>query len=268
MIYVTLLPMPDPYNLILSLLISLIIQLIFFAFAYKFKTDKVTDLSYSLTFMLIAILLGIINRESVDLYKIALIWIVCLWGSRLAGYLLMRIIKMKTDKRFDGIRENFKSFLGFWILQAFTVWIVMIPVSIFISIPIRLESNSIFPAIGFIIFIVGLILETFADIQKFNFKSKPENKDKWIQTGVWKYSRHPNYFGEILVWIGVFIFTLINFTSIQIIGIVSPIFITILLLFVSGIPILERKYNQKYKDNAEYQMYKNSTSLIIPWFKG
>jgi steroid 5-alpha reductase family enzyme len=106
-----------------------------------------------------------------------------------------------------------------------------------------------------------------ADWQKYNFKNKPENKDKWTDVGLWSYSRHPNYFGEILCWVGLFIAALSYLSGIKYLFIISPIYISALLLFVSGIPPLEKRYDEKYRDNERYQQYKASTPLLIPWLK-
>jgi len=119
-------------------------------------------------------------------------------------------------------------------------------------------------AVGFLLFVAGLLIETFSDAQKFRFKRKPENRNRWIQSGLWRYSRHPNYFGEILLWWGLFLVILPGLTGWQWLTVFGPISITILLLFISGIPLLEKSGDEKYGDNPEYQAYKNSTSLLIP----
>ncbi|MBD3155066.1 MAG: DUF1295 domain-containing protein, partial [Candidatus Aenigmarchaeota archaeon] len=120
--------------------------------------------------------------------------------------------------------------------------------------------------IGFIIWGLGLTIETIADLQKFKFKNNPKNKGKWIQSGLWKYSRHPNYFGEILCWVGVYIYCLNYLSGLNaLIGLISPVFISSLLLFVTGIPRLEERHDKKYGDKKEYQKYKKKTSKLILW---
>ena len=108
------------------------------------------------------------------------------------------------------------------------------------------------------------MIETIADHQKFVFKNK--NPKKFIKSGLWKYSRYPNYFGEMLLWWGLFIMITPYLGGISLLTIIGPIFITFILLFVSGIPMLEKSYNQKYGKDKEYQEYKRSTSKLIPWF--
>ena len=121
-------------------------------------------------------------------------------------------------------------------------------------------------SIGLVIALTGILIEGIADSQKFIFKNKEENRGKWINSGLWKYSRHPNYLGEIMMWVGVFVYCLVYVNGIGLITILSPIYITVLLLFVSGIPTLEKKDEQRYGDSKEYQEYKRDTGILFPKF--
>lgn len=248
--------------LIQTLLISLGIQLSFFFFAASFKSDKVTDLSYGLTFIIMSWILVLQNpNPSVVQKQITLL--ITIWGIRLATYLFIRILKIKKDKRFDGIREDFIKFASFWLFQGISVWIIMLP-AIFV-----LSSTKAFPItnltyFGSLIWLTGLVLETLADYQKYVFKSDPKNKDIFINSGVWKYSRHPNYFGEMLCWWGIFVIALPYLSGLSYLTIIGPLFITYILLFVSGIPPLEKRYAKKFADNHQYKKYKENTSLLIP----
>jgi steroid 5-alpha reductase family enzyme len=168
---------------------------------------------------------------------------------------------MKRDKRFDGMRESFFRFLKFWVLQGLAVWVILIPALFFIN-----SNLTEVMWVGFIIWALGLILESTADFQKYNFKQNEKNKDRFIQSGIWKYSRHPNYFGEILCWVGIYIFVFASLTSLQkIVSLASPLFIIILLLFVTGLPPLEKYADKKWGKQKDYQEYKRKTSILIPW---
>jgi len=170
---------------------------------------------------------------------------------------------MGKDKRFDEMRTKFWSFLKFWLLQGVTVWVVLLPSLLLFSKETVQWSELSW--LGIAIFIAGLTIESLADYQKFVFKSNPDNKGKWIASGLWKYSRHPNYLGEILVWLGVYLFCFTSLSGVQqLIGALSPLFITGLLLFVSGIPLLEKKAQKKWGDKKEYQQYKKSTGVLVP----
>ena len=193
------------------------------------------------------------------------------WALRLGGYLFIRINKIKKDKRFDGIRENPLKFLEFWVFQGLSVWAIMLPViASFTDQTTTLEAyeyNSIF-ILGLFIWVVGLGIETLADYEKFTFKNDPKNKDKWIEEGLWKYSRHPNYFGEMLCWWGIFIYLLPFLRSWNLlIGLIGPVYITVLLMFVSGIPILEKINDKKFKRSKKYQEYKKNSRLLVPFPK-
>ena len=248
-------------SLILALGISFGIQVIFFIFAAAFKTDKVTDFSYGLSFFIITLYFYFASSMYHAVQAVVTI-LISVWAMRLASYLVIRIFKTKKDERFNEIRDHFWKFATFWFFQAVTVWVILLP-----AIVLLLTNNlSINPAffVGVIIWAVGFFIESLADQQKFTFKKKPENKEKWIEFGIWKYSRHPNYFGEILCWVGIFIIALPYLSGWLWLTAVSPLFITFLLCFVSGIPPLEKKYDKKFAGNSEYQKYKKRTSILVP----
>ena len=248
------------FYLLIALLISFVIQLIFFIFAAFFKTDKITDLSYGLSFIIIALIY--FAQSTLGLNQILVTAFILIWGIRIAAYLFQRILKTKTDYRFDNIRNNILKLSGFWLLQAISVWIILLPALIILISNDNIAFNY-FSLAGCTIWFFGIIIEYFADKQKFQFKKDPKNVNKWISTGLWKYSRHPNYFGEILCWWGIFFISLPFLSSWQYLTIIGPIYITNLLIFVSGIPPLEKKYDKKYASNKEYQEYKKRTSVFI-----
>jgi len=252
------------YNLLFVFGISFLIQIIFFLFAASFKTDKVTDLSYGLTFIILGWFFFLKNNTHLFPHYLVL-GMVTIWGLRLVIYLFIRILKIKKDRRFDGVRENFWLFARFWFFQGLAVALIMLPAIIVLNSSRIINFNwTIF--LGSCIWLSGLLIETIADQQKFIFKSDPNNKDLWINSGIWKYSRHPNYFGEMLCWWGMFIISLPFLSGLLWLVIIGPLFITCILLFVSGIPPLEKKYNEKYKNNKDYKKYKRNTSLLVLWF--
>ena len=247
-------------NILTFLAISVIFNLIVFILAFKFRTDKLTDISYALTFIFL-ILLGFFINEY-DIWKLILILMVLLWAFRLGIYVLIRINKIGKDKRFDKIRNNFYKFLGFCLLQGISVWIILIPSLFFLFSEINFTFVSF---VGIIIWFLGFLIESISDYQKFNFNKKYSGK--FISTGLWKYSRHPNYFGEILCWIGIYLFVFSSLSLIEgIISLIGPIFIIILLVFVSGIPKLENLSDKRWKNDKKYWEYKRKTSILVPWF--
>ena len=184
-------------TLITALFLIFAIQIVFFILAASFRTDKFTDLSYGLTFVA-AVLILFFTKSNQSLVQIITAFLITVWGLRLAGYLFVRILKTKKDTRFDKIRNDPVKFAKFWFLQAIAIFIILLPALIILNTQ-KTASLSFFLT-GLVIWSAGFIVESIADQQKFVFKSKAENKDKWIPTGLWKYSRHPNYFGEILIW--------------------------------------------------------------------
>lgn len=246
----------------IALFLAILIQLILFIPAYGYKTDKLTDLSYALTFVLLALLLFIFNTYSTG--KLILLVMITLWALRLGSYLLRRIQHMGRDARFDGIREDFFRFLGFWLFQGVTVWIIMIPAALYFSLPS--PNFNFLTVLGLIIWLKGLLIEAIADQQKFVFRSNPKNKNTWLATGLWKYSRHPNYYGEILCWLGVYVYAASALTGFPIlIALISPVFIALLLLYYTGVPGLERSADERFGHDRRYRAYKKNTSILILW---
>ena len=175
-----------------TLLISLLINALFFVIAFKLQTDKFTDITYSLSFIFIAFFIySFSNKKGFQTIGIML---VIIWALRLGGFLLYRVVRNGRDSRFDGMRESFSRFAKFWLNQAIVAWALMIPASIAFSTN-KSSSLNYIALLGVIVWIIGLIIESTADIQKFNFRLDPNNVNKWIDTGIWRYSRHPNYFG-------------------------------------------------------------------------
>ncbi|MFH1211855.1 MAG: DUF1295 domain-containing protein [Candidatus Woesearchaeota archaeon] len=252
-------------EILYALIISLAIQIIMFIPAFIFKTDKLTDISYGLTFIILTVAMFFFRKNSIyNAHKNILLLMVVFWGLRLAVYLFLRIRKIKKDKRFDGIRESFSKFLFFWLIQGASVWIILLPVQFFILSDSNIAVSTI---AGFILWLAGFVVEAVSDMQKYRFIKKPENKDKWIATGLWKYSRHPNYFGEILCWIGVYLYCFSSLTpDLRIISLISPVYIAFLIIFVSGLPKLEAGADRKWGSVGEYKLYKKRTSILLPWF--
>jgi len=241
--------------------ISLAINGVMFLVAFWLKSDKLTDASYAVTFgVLAAMALAHSPRAVYAWIGGGLVW---LWALRLGGFLLYRVMRAGRDRRFDGLREHFWQFGKFWLGQAITVWILMLPVMLALSAG---GGQSVLVYLGAGVWLAGFLLESTADLQKYRFTHNPAHKNQWIDTGVWRYSRHPNYFGEILVWVGLYLYAWPALSAGgRLIGLSSPLLITVLLLFVSGIPLLEKAADQRWGDNPRYMAYKNRTSLLIPW---
>lgn len=248
--------------ILLSFLISLAVNAVFFAIAAIRKTDVVTDLSYSLSFALLAIALPSFGAR--ELVQLVASLLVLIWAVRLGGYLLTRILRIKVDHRFDEMRDKPLRFARFWLLQAIAVAAIMLPVSYLLGRD-SAPDFGVWAIVGVAIWFIGLVIETAADAQKSSFKGKEENRERFITNGLWRYSRHPNYFGEMLVWWGLFLYAVPFLHGAAFAVVIGPVFITLLLLFVSGIPLLERSAEAKYGDDPAYREYKRRTSILVPF---
>ncbi len=241
-------------------IITLILNLIGFLFGWFKQSDKLTDLIYSLSFFVVAIFLYLNSSKTVTALLLTIM--ICCWAVRLGSYLFWRINKMKKDTRFDDRRPNFTSLMNFWLLQTGSIIIILIPAIIFYSKP-NVELQLI-QLVAMAIWLLGFLLESIADFQKSSFKSKPQHKGKFISTGLWSIVRYPNYLGEILCWIGVFLFCTPVFITGNWIAVVSPLWIVILLVFISGIPFLEKSSMEKYGPLVSFQEYVKHTKKLIP----
>ena len=249
----------DENFILTSLLITVCMQLSFFAIAYGLQIDKVTDFAGTANFLLLATV-TLWFGEDFSFPKIVGSLMVILWSLRLGAYLSYRILVWGEDNRFDEMRSKFWSFLGFWIMQILWVFLTCLPVVYFNSLDSP-DSVNVLASIGIGMFSVGFTIEAWADYSKFNHKL---NGEKWCTSELWKYSRHPNYFGNILLWFGIFVFCYSY--EVPLWTVIGPLWTTFLLLFVSGIPLLEASADKKYGDDSEYFRYKSNTSVLIPWF--
>lgn len=262
----------DTNNLALCALVTVGMQFSFFLVAATLKFDKVTDFAGGTNFVVLAVLSLFVGScgdfgITYNWRQIAVTACVVLWGIRLSGYLLYRIIKIGEDDRFDDKRSNPLRFLIFWIFQAIWVFTVSLPV-IFVNAPASSGYTQYTPydIVGFILFGLGLLCEGVADQQKFNFRNDPANRGRWCAVGLWRYSRHPNYLGEIMVWWGLWGVSCSVLQGAQWTAVLSPLFTSFILLFFSGMPLLEEKSDKRHGGKEEYLEYKSSTSplLLLP----
>ncbi|MHB8060518.1 MAG: DUF1295 domain-containing protein [Gaiellaceae bacterium] len=244
-----------------SYLIALGVNALFFVVAAVRKTDVVTDLSYSLSFAVLALVLPFLGaHKPLQLIAAAL---VLLWAFRLGGYLFGRILRIKVDHRFDEMRDKPLRFANFWLLQAITVGVVMMPVSYLLGLDGAPKFGP-WAIVGVALWFIGLLIETVSDAQKSAFKRREENRGRFVSSGLWRYSRHPNYFGEMLVWWGLFAYAVPFLHGAAFVTAIGPVFLTLLLLFVSGIPLLEKSAEARYGADPTYREYRRRTSILLP----
>ena len=245
--------------------ICFVIQWIAYIPAFLLKTEKFYDLTGSLTYIgtVLFALYATGSFQSLQLGNLIVGMAIIVWAARLGSFLFMRIRKDKKDGRFDSIKTSFSQFFMTWTLQG--MWVFICSSAAFISIanPTGVVINSVF-IIGLLIFIFGFTVEVIADNQKTAFRSIPENKDQFINEGLWARSRHPNYFGEITLWTGVTVMGISTFEGMNYLAIFSPIFSYLLLVYVSGVRMLEYRGHKKWGHLDEYKNYKKNTPKLIP----
>ena len=246
----------------LVVILIFIIQWFVFIPSFINRTEHFFDLTGSLTFIS-TVLFTLMVIPEIYLRDVVIALLVIIWAVRLGSFLFLRVRKDGGDGRFDIMKTKFWWFLMTWNIQGMWVFLSLAAGLAAMTSNQKLEAD-IFLLIGLVIWITGFAIEVIADTQKSKFRSYPENKDKFISTGIWSWSRHPNYFGEILLWIGITIIALPVLQGWQFITLISPIFIIFLLTQVSGVRLLELRGKKKWGDNEEYQRYIQSTSVLIP----
>ena len=235
-------------NLVGHLLVLIfVIQWIAYIPAFIFKTEKFYDLTGSLTYIAaISFALYSTNTsQSLDLGSLIIGAAIIVWAVRLGSFLFMRVHKDKKDGRFDTIKTSFSQFFMTWTLQGMWVFICSSAALVAIANPTGVPINIVF-IIGLALFILGFVVEIIADNQKSAFRSIPENKDVFINEGLWARSRHPNYFGEITLWTGITVMGISTFEGMNYLALFSPIFSYLLLNYVSGVRMLEYRGHKKW----------------------
>jgi len=239
-----------------------LIQWLVFIPSYLKQTEKFFDLTGSLTYISV-VTLSLLLSKGADARAILLWALVVIWAARLGTFLFRRIHREGKDDRFDELKPNFLRFLNVWTIQGLWVTFTMAAALVVITSARRVEFD-IFAVLGLVIWIFGITMEAVADAQKNRFNATPENKGKFIHTGLWSRSRHPNYFGEIVIWVGVAVIALPVLQGWQWVALISPLFVTLLLTKVSGVPLLEKKADAKWGGQVDYQAYKKSTPVLVP----
>ncbi|KAL5712159.1 hypothetical protein ACHQM5_014358 [Ranunculus cassubicifolius] len=252
----------DSHFLAITAIITILYQFTFFIITALLKFDKITDFAGSTNFIILAIVTLVIKGDY-SFRHVILSSFVIIWGLRLAIFLLMRILQWGEDRRFDEMRNNIGKLAGFWFFQAVWVWTVSLPVTV-VNSRGRNPGIRVQDVLGWIIWVIGFLVEAIGDQQKLVFKNNQENRGKWCNVGLWGITRHPNYFGEIFLWWGIFLAATPVLEGAEWLVVIGPVFLTLLLLFVSGIPLLEESADKKYGGRGDYKVYKRITSPLVP----
>ena len=249
-----------------AVLIAFIIQWVAFIPAYAFQTEKFYDLTGTLTYLSVtwyALYMSSDKFTNLNGASIAIVLLISIWAIRLGSFLFSRIHKDGEDKRFRTIKPSATQFFMTWTLQGLWVSLCSMCALTAISSESGVVVNA-FYYLGVGLFIYGFYTEVKADNEKSKFRSAPENREKFITTGLWAKSRHPNYFGEIVLWAAIAVISLPSLSGLQYITLISPIFTYVLLVHVSGVRMLEARGQKKWGHLEEYKAYKKSTPMLFP----
>jgi steroid 5-alpha reductase family enzyme len=242
--------------------LAFLIQWLVFIPAYVFQTEKYFDLTGSLSYITVTTL-ALALSPNTDARSVLLGALVIIWAVRLGSFLFGRIHRAGKDDRFDEIKPDTFRFFNAWTIQG--LWITLTGATALVTITSSVRKPlDAFAVVGAIVWASGFFVEVAADAQKSRFNADPANKGKFIHSGWWSRSRHPNYCGEIVLWVGIAIIAMPVLQGWQWVAMLSPVFVTLLLTRVSGVPMLETKADKKWGGQPSYEAYKKDTPVLIP----
>jgi steroid 5-alpha reductase family enzyme len=230
--------------------------------AYGFQTERYFDLTGSLTYASLVVA-ALALRDGPDPRALLVGGLVLVWAVRLGSFLFARIRRDGSDGRFDALKPSLPRFFMTWTLQG--LWVLL---TLSCGLAAMTSSRPVplggFAAAGALVWVAGFALEVLADQQKRRFRLDPSNEGRFIQSGVWTWSRHPNYFGEIVLWTGIAIIALPALSGWQYATLIAPVFVYVLLTRISGIPLLEARGKKKWGNEQAYQAYQERTPVLVP----
>ena len=245
--------------------IGFILHWLIFIPSYIYQTEHYFDLIGSISYISI-VLFTFLALNNLDIRSILIGLLIMVWAVRLGSFLFERVKRDGKDNRFTVMKTKFWWFLFTWTIGGLWVFITM-AAGLAAMTSAKVVPLGWYALIGIVLWLEGFIFEVVADHQKTRFRSKKENRDKFINEGLWSLSRHPNYYGEITLWLGIAFIAFPVLQGWQLLTLISPIFVYILLTRISGVTMLERRADKKWGDDPEYQLYKETTSSLIPMAK-
>ena len=250
-----------PLFAIADIVIYLVHGLVFIP-SWIYQTEHYFDLTGSITYLSALGTVAILH-PALDTRGLVLCLLIAIWAIRLGSFLFKRVKRAGGDSRFDPIKINFFRFLLTWTLSGTWVYVTMAAGLAAVTSADSIGLDAFFTA-GLALWLAGFAFEVTADTQKTRFRADPANEGKFISSGLWSISRHPNYFGEIVLWIGIAVIAFPALSGWQFITLISPVFVIFLLTRVSGINMLERAGKQRWGDNPDYRAYLDSTPALVP----
>ncbi len=256
--------------LFLCMTVSFLVHWIVFIPSYLAKTEKFYDITGTVAYLVLLYISSLLTTsyfsDKVELRSMVAISLVTIWAIRLGVFLFIRVLRVGEDRRFREAKQSFSKYLLWWTMSA--LWVFLTTANA-LTLIINNSNlfNDIFFYFGIAIWAFGFLIEVIADEQKRRFRTDENNQEDFISSGLWRLSRHPNYFGEILLWIGMAIIAFPTLQGLQYITLISPIFIYLLLTKISGVNLLEIRADKKWGGTIEYEAYKKNTPILIPFLK-
>jgi len=243
-------------------LVAFLIQWMVFVPSYIAQTEHYFDLTGSLTYLLLVVL-AVLFSGATDTRSLVLAALVAVWALRLGSFLFLRVKQQGADRRFDKIKPSFPRFLMTWTLQG--LWVFLTLSAALVAITSRYQAPMEWIGLlGMLVFTVGFVIEVVADRQKSQFRADPANEGAFIRSGLWAWSRHPNYFGEITLWVGIFMIAAPVLVGWHWVTVLSPLFVFVLLTRISGVPMLEARARKRWGNDPEFQDYVARTPVLVP----
>lgn len=226
------------------------------------QTEAYYDLTGSITYVSV-VAAAVVLSDDLDARAWIAAILVAVWAGRLGSFLFRRVKRDGRDGRFDAIKTNPLRFFMTWTLQGLWVLFTAACALAIITAADRKELEWV-GSVGIALWAVGFVIEVVADQQKSAFKRDPANEGRFITSGLWSWSRHPNYFGEITLWVGMAVLALPILSGWRWVMLISPVFVVVLLTRISGVPLLEARGAKRWGDDPDYRAYVERTSVLVP----
>ncbi len=241
---------------------AFVINWVVFVPSWFAHTEKYFDLTGAFTYQSVIVLALLLSGDLDTRAWLAAV-MVAVWSARLGSFLFRRISRDGSDGRFDKMKFDFPQFLMTWTIQGLWVSLTLAAALAIITAADR-ETFGVIGIVGALVWLAGFVIEVVADSQKGTFRADSANEGRFITTGLWSWSRHPNYFGEITLWTGMAIMAIPVLSGWRWVALVSPVFVFVLLTRISGIPLLERRAEKRWGSDPAFRAYTDSTSVLVP----
>jgi steroid 5-alpha reductase family enzyme len=242
--------------------LAFVVQWLVFVPSFLARSEHFFDLTGSLTYLTLVALV-VVATDGGDARTRVLAVLVAIWALRLGTFLFLRVRSAGHDTRFDAIKQSFPRFLMAWTLQGLWVFLTL-SAALAAMTGAHREPLGLLAWVGIWTWLAGFAVEAVADAQKRRFRRDPANEGRFITSGLWAWSRHPNYFGEIVLWIGIALIASEVLSGWQWVTMVSPLFVILLLTRISGVPLLEAQAKRRWGDDPEYRAWRARTATLVP----